>query len=113
MADDDRSDLLKSIIALKQAEESVIKLVSIASQTCEELGAVDKGSEDTLRQCATEYIKHCQNIKTEIIAQLTHLVENSPYKCNLTSYTSKRELEVAHMKTIVIHQLLQSFSNSN
>jgi hypothetical protein len=108
--------------------QKIIDLLDIAGQTCEKLSEIDANSQDELQDLCKRFVELCkvrfpvpslllsypdfssQDVKLSMRDHLDHIIDNNPYRNVISSYGAKKGLEVAAMKTSLIHSQLQDLS---
>jgi ABC-type transporter Mla subunit MlaD len=99
-----KNDNEETIEKLNQSEQRIVKLLEIASQTCQCLAAVDTQQEESLKQLIAEFFQLVKEIQNSLNDQLKYLIDNNPYMCSISNYGAKKDLEIATLKTELLSQ---------
>eukprot|EP01126_Amoeba_proteus_P051119 TRINITY_DN6092_c0_g1_i1.p1 TRINITY_DN6092_c0_g1~~TRINITY_DN6092_c0_g1_i1.p1 ORF type:complete len:143 (-),score=38.67 TRINITY_DN6092_c0_g1_i1:69-464(-) len=90
---------------LQEIETLLVNLLQQVSNVCEGVSAIP-GNTKSLEQESKSIIGDCHTIRSGLLSQLGLLSDNNPYKCSLSSYGVKKDMEIVHMKTVLVHDLL-------
>jgi ABC-type transporter Mla subunit MlaD len=100
------------IDALKQLEQKIISLLETASQACDQLTALDEANSENIKKLIADYVGGVRDVQKGLRDQLNHLIDNSPYRTSVTTYGSKKNLEIQTMKIDLLQQQLAQMKKS-
>jgi len=98
------------IPSLQAVEEKLVKLLEIASKTCQELANTEQVDSRVISSLSIEYLNLIKEIKEALTTQISRVNDELPYQKSI--YGERKDLEILNMKVTVIlehfHQMLLS-----
>lgn len=98
--------------------QRIIELVSLASATAQSLSTLDATNAIQVKSQAETFIRGCEDLKSQLMEHLKYVAAadvGTPYRNAVSTYSSRKDLDIAAQKTsVVIAQLeamIQSPSN--
>jgi len=93
--------------SLERAETNVIKVLSKTAEVTTELSRMEADfTGDAIGSYTKEIVELCREIKQDMKVPLSGLTENNQMTNNLSIYGPRKNLEIAHMRTHIIHAML-------
>lgn len=91
----------------------MIKVLTKASEVTSELSRMEsEHTSDSVKNCTQDIIALCQAIRVDMKVPLAGLTENMHLTNNLSVYGARKELEIAHLRTKMIYDLLVQSRNA-
>jgi hypothetical protein len=85
-----------------------------AAEVTSELSRLEaEHTSETVKTCTQEIIALCQAIRVDMKVPLAGVTENTHLTNNLSIYGARKELEIAHLRTKMIHDLLLQYKNGS
>eukprot|EP01130_Rhizamoeba_saxonica_P018750 TRINITY_DN949_c0_g1_i3.p1 TRINITY_DN949_c0_g1~~TRINITY_DN949_c0_g1_i3.p1 ORF type:complete len:131 (+),score=29.22 TRINITY_DN949_c0_g1_i3:26-418(+) len=103
----------ESLDELVELERKVLNILDIAARTCSSLSQYEATPqhESELKDLSDAFIQNVYDIKAGLLNQISDLAHNEPYRNSISCYGQKKDLEIYHRKTELIHNQLENLSS--